>query len=242
MRFNPFFLSSAAAVALTCAVSVAALYYKSRKTEINEVMVFCKLQYNVYNYFDKLLSFIDSASKSVNVCMPSIHNPAIQGRLVRLIKKKNIKIRIIIDRTGYNESTEVFLKELIDAGAEIKCKLNEPNHFKMQHKFCLVDDQILMTGTLNWGNDRSFDHWNYVYITSKQQLVYPVKSEFYLMWHDFTSDLQLDVDVLSNTSDVDSSEDDIEFVTRNDNDPTEILSALTVTAEDSVRVTPELIV
>lgn len=125
MRLNPLFLSSAAAIALTCAVSVAALFYNSRKTEVNEVMVFCKLQYNVYNYFDKLLSFIDSAKKSVNVCMPSIHNPAIQGRLVRLIKKKNIKIRIIIDRTGYNESTDVFIKELIDAG---KFKLTGQDH------------------------------------------------------------------------------------------------------------------
>lgn len=52
----------------------------------------------------------------------------------------------------------------------------------MQHKFCLVDDKVLMTGTLNWGNDRSSDHWNYVYITNKSQLVDPVKREFHQMW------------------------------------------------------------
>lgn len=59
----------------------------------------------------------------------------------------------------------------------------------MQHKFCLVDDKVLMTGTLDWGNDRSADHWNYVYITSKSQLVEPVKKEFYDMWGEFCSDL-----------------------------------------------------
>lgn len=116
MSLNPRLLSSAAAVILTCAVSAAAYYYKSRNCEINEVMVFCKLQFNAYNYFDKLVSFIESAKKGVNVCMPSIHNPAIQARLVDLIKSKNIKIRIVIDRTGYNDSTEFFIKELIDAG------------------------------------------------------------------------------------------------------------------------------
>lgn len=41
-----------------------------------------------------------------------------------------------------------------------------------------------MTGTLNWGNDRSSDHWNYVYITNKPQLVDPVKSEFNQMWNE----------------------------------------------------------
>ncbi|KAF9411377.1 hypothetical protein HW555_009824 [Spodoptera exigua] len=191
MFLNTRILSSAAAIAITCAVSAAAYYYKSRNAvEINEVMVFCKLQLNAYNYFDKLISYVEAAKKSVNVCMPSIHNPAIQSRLVALIKKKNIKVRIIIDRTGYNDSTDFFINELIEAGAEIKCNLKEPI-YKMQHKFCIVDDKLLMTGTLDWGNDLSADHWNYVYITSKPQLVEPVKNEFDQMWVKFSSDLSL---------------------------------------------------
>lgn len=116
MRIHPSILSSAAAIAITCVVSAAAYYYKSRHTEINEVMIFCKLQYNAYNYFDKLISYVEAAKRSVNVCMPGIHNPAIQGRLVNLIKKKNIKARILIDQSGYNESTEFFMRELIDVG------------------------------------------------------------------------------------------------------------------------------
>ncbi|CAH1638848.1 unnamed protein product [Spodoptera littoralis] len=189
MFLNPRILSSAAAIAITCAVSAAAYYYKSRNAvEINEVMVFCKLHLNAYNYFDKLISYVEAAKKSVDVCMPSIHNPAIQSRLVALIKKKNITVRIIIDRTGYNDSTDFFINELIEAGAEIKCNLTEPI-YKMQHKFCIVDDKVLMTGTLDWGNDLSADHWNYVYITSKPQLVEPVKKEFYQMWIRFSSDL-----------------------------------------------------
>ncbi|XP_072947226.1 mitochondrial cardiolipin hydrolase-like [Epargyreus clarus] len=188
MRLSPRILSSVGAIAITCFVSAAAYYYKSRTREVNEVMVFCKLQYNAYNYFDKLVSFIEAAKHTVHVCMPGIHNPAIQGRLVKLIKEKDIKIRIIIDKSGYNESTDFFVRELIEAGAEIKFKANEPI-FTMQHKFCLVDDRILMTGTLNWGNDRSCDHWNYVYITSKHQLVDPVKKEFYQMW-EVSTDVQ----------------------------------------------------
>jgi hypothetical protein len=109
-------LSTAAAIAVTCAVSAAAYYYKSRNTELNEVMIFCKLHYNAYNCFDKLMSYLEAAKRSVSVCMPGIHNPAIQGRLVNLIKKKNIKTRIIIDRTGYNESTEFLIDELKKAG------------------------------------------------------------------------------------------------------------------------------
>lgn len=116
MKLNPRVLSSAAAIAITCVVSAAAFYYKSRNKEVNEVMVFCKLQFNAYNSFDKLVSFIEDAKYTVNVCMPGINNPVIQARLVSLIKSKKIKVQIIIDRSGYNESTEFFLKELIEAG------------------------------------------------------------------------------------------------------------------------------
>lgn len=116
MSFNPRIWSSAAVIALTCAVSAAAYYYKSRNKELNEVMVFCKLQYNAYDCFDKLMSHVDAAKKSIHVCMPGIHNPAIQARLVKLSKEKNIKVRIIVDQNRNNASTDFFLKELLDAG------------------------------------------------------------------------------------------------------------------------------
>lgn len=117
MRLNPRVLvKSAAVIALTCAVTAAAYFYKSRKTSINEVMVFCKLQFNAHNCFDKLISYVEAAKKNVNVCMPGIQNPAIQGRLVKILMEKKVKLRIVIDRSGYNESSDFFIKELIDAG------------------------------------------------------------------------------------------------------------------------------
>ncbi|XP_063827756.1 mitochondrial cardiolipin hydrolase-like [Ostrinia nubilalis] len=203
MRIHPRILSTAAAIAVTCVVSAAAYFFKSRRSsELNEVMIFCKLQFNAYNYFDKLISYVEAAKRSVNVCMPGIHNPAIQGRLVSLIKKKNIKARILIDPSGYNESTEFFMKELAEAGAEIKCIVNEPIR-RMHHKFCLIDDNVLMAGTLNWGDDRSSDHWNYVYVTSKLELVEPVKNGFYQMWNDFSMDA-------AHVASVEASEDNLE--------------------------------
>jgi hypothetical protein len=97
-------------------------------------------------------------------------------------------------------------------GAEIKCITKEPIS-KMQHKFCLVDDDVLMTGTLNWGNDRSSDHWNYVYITNKLQLVAPVKKGFYEMWNDFTCEIESSTDNTQNESNTTTDiTEDCEFV------------------------------
>ncbi|XP_068618623.1 mitochondrial cardiolipin hydrolase-like [Battus philenor] len=239
MKLNTCVLSSAAAIVLTCVVSAAAYFYKSRNTEINEVMVFCKLQYNACNYFDKLISFVDAAKESVCVCMPGIHNPAIQGRLLQLIKKKNIKAKIIIDRSGYNQSTELFIKELIEAGAEIRCKKNEPV-FSMQHKFCLVDDRILMTGTLNWGNDRTSDHWNYVYITSKLLLVEPVKKEFYKMWQQCSDDLDCTPRVETEINDSDTDTVEIVNPEENTDDSEDFETVMHAPTIDNTALTPNV--
>ena len=117
MKLFPHILSSVAAI--TFVVSAAALYYRNRDKEINEVMVFCKLHYNAYNCFDKLMDYIEAAKEKVSICMPSIHNPAIQGRLVKLLKERGIKIQILIDENGYNKSTDFFLRELFEAGTYI---------------------------------------------------------------------------------------------------------------------------
>lgn len=124
MRLNPRVVSSAAVLALTCAVTAAAYFYKRRNTSLNEVMVFCKLQYNAHNCFDKLMSYVEAAKKSVDVCMPGIQNPAIQGRLVKILMEKKVKVSIVIDRDGYNESNDFFVKELIDAGKWNACAIN----------------------------------------------------------------------------------------------------------------------
>lgn len=95
----------------------------------------------------------------------------------------------------------------------------------MQHKFCLVDDQVLMTGTLNWGNDRSFDHWNYVYITNKKQLVEPVKKEFYQMWN-IASDVLSVFDISGNdTETIDINNQDEESEETTDLDVLDIINS-----------------
>lgn len=109
-------ISATAVLGISCLVTGAACYYRRRRKEINEVMVFCKLQFNVFNYFDKLIGFVEKAKNNVNICMPGIHNPAIQGRLVQLLKRKTIKIRILIDQSGYNEWSANFMDELKNEG------------------------------------------------------------------------------------------------------------------------------
>ena len=120
--------------------------------------------------------------------------------------------------------------------------------YKMQHKFCLVDDKVLMTGTLDWGNDHSADNWNYVYITNKQQLVEPVKTEFYEMWGSYSFDV-LPIRKPSPTE-TESSEDHISCVSsdteivENTNSGTidaEAWEDLDPTTQQESTMTPELL-
>lgn len=108
----------------------------------------------------------------------------------------------------------------------------------MQHKFCLVDEQILMTGTLNWGDDRSSDNWNYVYITSKPQLVEPVKTEFSHMWN---SGMNIEEAIRIEPVLYESDDASNEIKTEEINNETEVLNnPLQISMHRETQITPEL--
>lgn len=110
----------------------------------------------------------------------------------------------------------------------------------MQHKFCLVDDKVLMTGTLDWGNDRCADHWNYVYITNKAQLVQPVKREFYQMWSQFSSDLEIIKESASCEPASCESDTEIVDIKRTEIVDVESLSDAEQTPRETTIMTPEV--
>lgn len=135
----------------------------------------------------------------------------------------------------FNENTMEKVIKVYVTGAEIKCR-TEP--YNMLHKFCLVDDKVLLTGTLNWGDDRSSDHWNYVYITSKPQLVQPVKYQFYQMWNAYVNLAEISPRTVASQCDIDVDAREIEDVTSDESGIQNETSDVHLLRE--TQITPEL--
>lgn len=125
----------------------------------------------------KFQTSIDEAKASICIAMFNFNCPQIADFILRA-HEKNIKIRLLIDKSNCDNNENRQAKRLHEAGKQIVIFFIEMfkifNHFvfmvyfstgisvrmcgdatkKMHHKFCLIDgtraDGVLITGSLNW--------------------------------------------------------------------------------------------
>lgn len=55
----------------------------------------------------------------------------------------------------------------------------------MHHKFVIVDEEILITGSTNWTMSAFFGNFENILVTNQSSLVGPFLKEFDRMWHAF---------------------------------------------------------
>ena len=99
------------------------------------------------NIKDQLLSEILQADKSIRIAVAWFtNNELFEALLTKCRQKINVELVIINDsinikRLGLN------FNELIEEGALLY--FGDPDHL-MHHKFCIIDDSILINGSYNW--------------------------------------------------------------------------------------------
>lgn len=108
---------------------------------------------------DKLIAELESATKSIKVAVSWFTNYT----LFKLLKEKaldNKSIELVINNDLINCSGYCLkFSELIEAG--VKISLVENPHL-LHHKFCIIDDRIVINGSYNWTR---FSSKNYENIT-----------------------------------------------------------------------------
>ena len=57
--------------------------------------------------------------------------------------------------------------------------------YLMHHKFCIIDNNIVMTGSFNWTMQAIMGNNENVIITSELEVVNPFVSEFEKLWNEY---------------------------------------------------------
>ncbi len=125
------------------------------------------------------VSVIDSAQARVDVAMYSFTNQDFADALIRA-HARGIDVRVIVEKqqAGSRFSQHV---RLATAGIPVRIDSN-PN--LMHHKFAVLDEEILVNGSMNWtGNGVSENNENVVIIYSPG-LNSLFASEFEKVWND----------------------------------------------------------
>jgi len=129
-----------------------------------------------------LLSLIRSSKKSLQICVFTISDNRIRDALIDA-HQRGVDIRIITD----NDKTE-------DQGSDIETlaykglsvRVDNTRHH-MHHKFVVVDEKVLATGSFNWTLSASkYNHENILQINDTKVIADFVE-EFEKLWLDFSS-------------------------------------------------------
>jgi phosphatidylserine/phosphatidylglycerophosphate/cardiolipin synthase-like enzyme len=106
-------------------------------------------------------------------------------RLARAIteaRKRGIRVRIILDRSRYQESKAT--QELLQASG-LPFRLlhgRQGPGSKMHHKFALLDDEVALTGSYNWTLASEEQNFENLLILREPDQIKVFRTEFEALW------------------------------------------------------------
>ena len=140
----------------------------------------------------RLHHFISKATRSIDVCLFNITS----DQLTKYVTDKidhGVKVRLIVDGSCFDAAggqIETFLA----AGAFVRSSWSQKpsgdngrrnGDYLMHHKFAIVDNSLVMTGSFNWTMQAIMGNNENVIITSVNEIVNPYVNEFEKLWQEF---------------------------------------------------------
>ncbi len=118
---------------------------------------------------------LHSAKESIRICVAWINLKSFEDLLLQK-SRSGISVKIlcnddILNNRHFNELSEEFLECII--------VINNPiSRFLMHHKFCIIDDAIVITGSYNWSKRAAFHYENVVILKNDFNIARQFKHEF----------------------------------------------------------------
>ena len=172
---------------------------KTRLHYLNEVMFFtdksanCKdhcFKKNIckkeglcsYRHLSRLVELFESSTTKLDICIYLFTCWQITDAIIKA-KRKGVMVRVIADH-DMTECSGQKIDILRNHGIFVQTKKSP---FLMHHKFALIDDKILITGSCNWTMQGITGNWDNIIITSVPEIVQPFRGHFSELWNEFSN-------------------------------------------------------
>ena len=131
---------------------------------------------------ETLMSLLDTARVSIDVAVFTITDNRVADTLLRAHRRK-VKVRVMTDDDKqWDEGSDV--RRLADAGVPVVLD-KSPHHF--HHKFAVIDDTVLVTGSYNWTRGAALDNRENFLVTRERGLVETFNRAFERLWQELSS-------------------------------------------------------
>ncbi|KAF9308748.1 hypothetical protein BG003_010682 [Podila horticola] len=134
--------------------------------------------------FHKLMSTLDNAKKSLDICVFTITDDQIAKAIIRALDR-GVKVRVISD----NDKSEDLGSDVARLARDYDVPTRVDNTAAhMHHKFVVIDDALVVNGSYNWTKGARYDNREDLTLTNSPQAVRGFKDEFEKLWREFASE------------------------------------------------------
>ena len=125
-----------------------------------------------------IISAIDNAKTSLKICVFTISDDQITAAILRA-HERNIPIKLLTDDEKLLDVGSD-IRQLAQAKIEIRTD-DTRNH--MHHKFALIDNHLLITGSYNWTRSAAMYNHENIIVSDNKELVNDFLVEFEKLWN-----------------------------------------------------------
>lgn len=104
------------------------------------------------NIRERIVSTLNKATHRIIVCVAWLTDELILQTLIDK-SKNSIHVEIITQNDEYNRGKAPYFNKLISSGCKVYLLDKNLTGGILHHKFCVIDGEILITGSYNWTNN-----------------------------------------------------------------------------------------
>jgi len=124
-----------------------------------------------------ILDKINTAKKSVEVAIYSFTSRVLSRALITAVKR-GVTVRVFLDREGTEEPYSK-ANFLMKNGVLVKLAKGEG---LMHNKFCLIDDELVITGSYNWTTSADLINDENIIIINSKEVAKVYRMQFERYW------------------------------------------------------------
>ncbi len=130
---------------------------------------------------DQIIRQLNNARAQIDICVFTISDNQI-SEAIQAAHHRSVKVRIISD-DDKSEDTGSDIEQLQRQGIPVHLD-STPDH--MHHKFCILDNRVLINGSFNWTRSATTRNQENIVITDNRELIEAFGEQFERLWEEFS--------------------------------------------------------
>lgn len=129
----------------------------------------------------QIIHHIENAQSDIKICVAWFTDFEIYSKLVDKLKE-GLNIEVIIANHTFNKKSRVDFKEFLKLNGKVGYigNLNDSSRDSFMHnKFCIIDNNIVITGSYNWSFKARMNDENILVITGDTSLTRQFENKFF---------------------------------------------------------------